>query len=189
MRRVLKFVFLINFFLIAFFYNYKLKEKLKFNENQEKSKKIFEQKNIIKPQEKEIIKFYYPNENLTKLLVGKTYINKNMELKEKLNLILKLIREKTKLNIKNQENINFLDEYLEIENVYLDNGDLYVDFNLDFRNDFIDKNHELYFTYSLVNSFSEILGINRIKFLIFGREIKELKYYNLNDFLHKYNGI
>ena len=143
------------------------------------------------PEKFEEIKVYFPNENLSKMLVSKVKINEKRDLRDRLNSILKIIREKTKDGIYYTEDkkIEFMSEYLEIENVYLDDGALYIDFNMDFRRDFITKEHELYFTYSIVNSFVGIEKIKKIKFLIFGKEINELKFYKLNDFLYKYEKI
>ena len=191
MRRVLNFGFLLIFFLTSYLYNEKLKRDIE--QSERKIKYELEIKNAQKPitEKFEEIKVYFPNENLSKMLVSKVKINEKRDLRDRLNSILKIIREKTKDGIYYTEDkkIEFMSEYLEIENVYLDDGALYIDFNMDFRRDFITKEHELYFTYSIVNSFVGIEKIKKIKFLIFGKEINELKFYKLNDFLYKYEKI
>lgn len=177
------------FFLTSYYYNYSLKKNIELAENRIKTQKLEREKTFVPPEKDEELLFYYPNESFTELLSDKVKIRKGSDLRYKLNSILAAQKEKTK-DIKkynDKESFVFIDEYLEVENFYLHNGILYVDFNLDFRNGFFDKKHELYFTYSLVNSFVEIEGIDKIKFLILGKEVNEFKYYKLNDFLYKYD--
>ena len=125
------------------------------------------------------------------MLVSKEKIKEEKDLRDKLNSILKIIKEKTenKIYYTEDKSLEFMSEYLEIENVYFDNGALYIDFNMDFRRYFITKEHELYFTYSIVNSLVGINKIERVKFLILGKEINELKFYKLDNFLFKYEKI
>lgn len=189
MRRIINFTLLLMFFLTSYYYNYSLKKNIELAENRIKTQKLEREKTFVPPEKDEELLFYYPNESFTELLSDKVKIRKGSDLRYKLNSILAAQKEKTK-DIKkynDKESFVFIDEYLEVENFYLHNGILYVDFNLDFRNGFFDKKHELYFTYSLVNSFVEIEGIDKIKFLILGKEVNEFKYYKLNDFLYKYD--
>lgn len=189
MRRIINFTLLLMFFLTSYYYNYSLKKNIELAENRIKTQKLEREKTFVPPEKDEELLFYYPNESFTELLSDKVKIRKGSDLRYKLNSILAAQKEKTK-DIKkynDKESFVFIDEYLEVENFYLHNGILYVDFNLDFRNVFFDKKHELYFTYSLVNSFVEIEGIDKIKFLILGKEVNEFKYYKLNDFLYKYD--
>lgn len=189
MRRIINFTLLLIFFLTSYYYNYNLKKNIELAENNMRTQKLEKEKTYIPPEKEEELIFYYPNEMFTELLVDKVKVSKGSDLRYKLNSILFAQKEKTK-NIKkynDKEDFVFIDEYLEIENFYLHNGILYVDFNLDFRSGFFDKKHELYFTYSIVNSFVEIEGVEKIKFLILGKEVNEFKYYDLNDFLYKYD--
>lgn len=189
MRRIINFTLLLIFFLTSYYYNYSLKKSIELAENSIKTQKLEREKTFVPPEKDEELIFYYPNANFTELLTDKVEIKKGSDLRYKLNSILVAQKEKTK-DIKkynDKEGFVFIDEYLEVENFYLHNGILYVDFNLDFRTGFFDKKHELYFTYSLVNSFVEIEGIEKIKFLILGKEVNEFKYYKLNDFLYKYD--
>lgn len=189
MRRIINFTLLLIFFLTSYYYNYNLKKNIELAENNMRTQKLEKEKTYIPPEKEEELIFYYPNEMFTELLVDKVKVPKGSDLRYKLNSILFAQKEKTK-NIKkynDKEDFVFIDEYLEIENFYLHNGILYVDFNLDFRSGFFDKKHELYFTYSIVNSFVEIEGVEKIKFLILGKEVNEFKYYDLNDFLYKYD--
>jgi len=189
LRRIINFTLLLMFFLTSYYYNYSLKKNIELAENRIKTQKLEREKTFVPPEKDEELLFYYPNESFTELLSDKVKIRKGSDLRYKLNSILAAQKEKTK-DIKkynDKESFVFIDEYLEVENFYLHNGILYVDFNLDFRNVFFDKKHELYFTYSLVNSFVEIEGIDKIKFLILGKEVNEFKYYKLNDFLYKYD--
>lgn len=189
MRRIINFTLLLIFFLTSYYYNYSLKKSIELAENRIKTQKLEREKTFVPPEKDEELIFYYPNANFTELLTDKVKIKKGSDLRYKLNSILVAQKEKTK-DIKkynDKESFVFIDEYLEVENFYLHNGILYVDFNLDFRTGFFDKKHELYFTYSLVNSFVEIEGIEKIKFLILGKEVNEFKYYKLNDFLYKYD--
>ncbi len=189
MRRIINFTLLLIFFLTSYYYNYNLKKNIELAENNMRTQKLEKEKTYIPPEKEEELIFYYPNEMFTELLVDKVKVPKGLGLRYKLNSILFAQKEKTK-NIKkynDKEDFVFIDEYLEIENFYLHNGILYVDFNLDFRSGFFDKKHELYFTYSIVNSFVEIEGVEKIKFLILGKEVNEFKYYDLNDFLYKYD--
>lgn len=191
MRRVLNFGFLLIFFLTSYLYNEKLRRDI------EKAERKINYELEVKRTQKPIpeileeIKVYYPNETLDKMLVSKEKIKEEKDLKDKLNKVLEIIREKTKNKIYYTEDkkIEFMSEYLEIDNIYFDNGALYIDFNMDFRRDFITREHELYFTYSIVNSFVGINKVKKIKFLILGKEINELKFYKLNDFLFKYEKI
>lgn len=189
MRRIINFTLLLIFFLTSYYYNYSLKKNIELAENRIKTQKLEREKTFVPPEKDEELILYYPNANFTELLSDKVKIKKGSDLRYKLNSILVAQKEKTK-DIKkynDKESFVFIDEYLEVENFYLHNGILYVDFNLDFRTGFFDKKHELYFTYSLVNSFVEIEGIEKIKFLILGKEVNEFKYYKLNDFLYKYD--
>ncbi len=189
MRRIINFSLLLIFFFTSYYYNNSLKKSIELAENNIRAQKLEVEKNYIPPEKDEELIFYYPNEMFTELLSDKVKIRKGSDLRYKLNSILAAQKEKTK-DIKkynDKESFVFIDEYLEVENFYLHNGILYVDFNLDFRSGFFDKKHELYFTYSLVNSFVEIEGIDKIKFLILGKEVNEFKYYDLNDFLYKYD--
>lgn len=190
MRRILNFFFLLVFFLTSFFYNEKLKFDMKAAQNKIDYLSAQAKKEVVKTEVLEEVIYYYPNENLTEFIKDKNNILQVKDTKEKLNLILGFIKEKTEKNIKYNEisNFKFMDKYLEIENVYYDKGILYIDFNMDFRKEFLDKKHELYFVYSIVNSFTEIKGVEKIKFLILGKEINEFKYYKIENFLYKYNG-
>lgn len=191
MRRVLNFGFLLIFFLTSYLYNEKLKRGIEKSER--KIKYELEMKKAQKPTRDsyEEVNVYYPNETLNKMLVSKEQIKKEKDLRDKLNSILKIIKEKTKdkISYSEEQKLEFMSEYLEIENVYLDDGALYIDFNMDFRRYFVSKEHELYFTYSIVNSFVGNNNIEKIKFLILGKEIDELKFYKLNNFLFKYEKI
>lgn len=149
------------------------------------------QKSKINVEEFEEVVIYFPNVKFDDFEKSKEKILKEEDLKEKLNIILELIKEKTKNNINNSENKNlkFMDDNLQVENAYLDKEDLYVDFNMDFRKDFVDKNYEAYFVYSLVNSFTELPKIKRVKFIILGEEVKVLKFFIINGFFEKYKKI
>lgn len=191
MRRVLNFGFLLIFVLTSYLYNEKLKRGIEKSER--KIKYELEMKKAQKPatDSYEEVSVYYPNETLNKMLVSKEHIKKEKDLRDRLNSILKLIKEKTKdrISYSEKQKLEFMSEYLEIENVYLDDGALYIDFNMDFRRYFVSKEHELYFTYSIVNSFVGNNNIEKIKFLILGKEVDELKFYKLNNFLFKYEKI
>lgn len=189
MRRILSFVFLVGFFLISYLYNNNLKFQIKAAENRVKLQKERAEKKYVEPSIEEEVFFYYPNDSLTELIREKTKLPKVKDTREKLNFILGFIKEKTKdlKKYNNSSDFKFIDSYLEIENVYYDKGILYIDFNEDFRKEIVDKRHEIYLTYTIVNSFMEIKGIEKIKFLILGKEVNELKYYKLDNFLYKYN--
>lgn len=189
MRRILNFLLLVIFFLTSFLYNNNLKWEMKAAQNKINYLSSQSKKKVVIPQESEEIIYYYPNDTLNQMLKTKEKIPLVKDTKEKLNLILGFIKEKTGINTKYNKNNSFvfMDKYLEVENVYYNKGILYIDFNMDFRKEFIDKKHELYFTYSIVNSFTEIKGVEKIKFLILGKEVNEFKYYKLENFLHKYD--
>ena len=191
MRRVLNFGFLLIFFLTSYLYNEKLRRDIEQSERKIKYELEIKRTQKPIPENFEEIIVYYPNETLSKMLISKEKIKEEKDLRDKLNNILEIIKEKTKDRIYYTEDkkLEFMSEYLEVENVYFDNETLYIDFNMDFRRDFITKEHELYFTYSIVNSFVGIDKIKKIKFLILGKEINELKFYKLNDFLYKYEKI
>lgn len=191
MRRVLNFGFLLIFFLTSYLYNEKLRRDIEQSERKIKYELEIKRTQKPVPENFEEIIVYYPNETLNKMLISKEKIKEEKDLRDKLNNILEIIKEKTKDRIYYTEDkkLEFMSEYLEVENVYFDNETLYIDFNMDFRRDFITKEHELYFTYSIVNSFVGIDKIKKIKFLILGKEINELKFYKLNDFLYKYKKI
>jgi len=191
LRRVLNFGFLLIFFLTSYLYNEKLRRDIEQSERKIKYELEIKRTQKPIPENFEEIIVYYPNETLSKMLISKEKIKEEKDLRDKLNNILEIIKEKTKDRIYYTEDkkLEFMSEYLEVENVYFDNETLYIDFNMDFRRDFITKEHELYFTYSIVNSFVGIDKIKKIKFLILGKEINELKFYKLNDFLYKYEKI
>lgn len=191
MRRVLNFSFLLIFFLTSYLYNEKLRRDIEKSERKIKYELEIKRTQKPIPENYEEITIYYPNETLNKMLVSKEKIKEEKDLRDKLNSILKIIKEKTenKIYYTEDKSLEFMSEYLEIENVYFDNGALYIDFNMDFRRHFITKEHELYFTYSIVNSFVGINKIERVKFLILGKEINELKFYKLDNFLFKYEKI
>ncbi len=191
MRRVLNFGFLLIFFLTSYLYNEKLRRDIEKSERKIKYELEIKRTQKPIPENYEEITIYYPNETLNKMLVSKEKIKEEKDLRDKLNSILKIIKEKTenKIYYTEDKSLEFMSEYLEIENVYFDNGALYIDFNMDFRRYFITKEHELYFTYSIVNSLVGINKIERVKFLILGKEINELKFYKLDNFLFKYEKI
>lgn len=177
------------FFLISFMYHDNLKWQIKEAENRVNLQRERAKKELIIPNVEEEIIFYYPNSQFTELLKEKVKLEKVRDTREKLNFIIKNIKNKTETLTKYGEikNFKFLDKDLEVENVYYDKGILYVDFNMDFRNELVDKKHEAYLTYSLVNSFFEVKGVEKVKFLILGKEVNELKYYKLDSFLYKYD--
>lgn len=189
MRRILNFSFLLIFFLTSYFYNYNLKKNIELAEVNIRAQKKEIEKNYIPPEMDEDIIYYYPNEQFTELLKDTIKVPKELDVKDRLSIILAAQKEKTKeiLKYNNIENFVFIDQYLEIENAYVFRGALYIDFNFDFRKNFIDKKHELYFTYSIVNSALELGALEKVKFLILGREINALKFYKLDDFLYKYD--
>ena len=83
---------------------------------------------------------------------------------------------------KNDQYYPFIDSSITILNSYVVGDKLYLNLSPNITKHIHSKKQELYFLYSLINTYTNIPGIKKVKFLIDGEEVDRLKWYSLKTF-------
>ncbi|MGB6128916.1 MAG: GerMN domain-containing protein [Psychrilyobacter sp.] len=146
-------------------------------------KKITTHKNIKTLIDIKVVKIYTPNDSLDSLVSSDIEITKE-SFAEEIKTIFNTIHEQSNYQIKD-ENGNyypFMDPNIHLLNSYLVGDKLYLNLTPNITNNIKTKEQELLIIYSLVNTYTSLEGINRVKILIDNVEVKKLKWYNLRNF-------
>jgi hypothetical protein len=129
---------------------------------------------------------YYPNDTLTKFISAEVEISKeNFHLEA--NSIFLNIKSHSNYLIKGKNNkyYQFMDPSIVLLNSYLVGDKLYLNLSHNVREHIHSKKQELYILYSLVNTYTSIPGVKKVKILIDGAEVDRLKWYSLKTFYTK----
>ena len=149
-------------------------------------KKITNHKNTQAVANIKIVKIYTPNDSLDSLVSSDIEIVKE-DFSSEVKSIFNAIHEHSNYQIKD-ENGNyypFMDSDITLLNSYLVGDKLYLNLSSDIAENIQNKEQELLIIYSLVNTYTSLEGINRVKILIDDIEVKKLKWYNLRTFYTK----
>jgi len=146
-------------------------------------KKITNHKNIKTLIDIKVVKIYTPNDSLGSLVSSDIEIT-NEDFASEIKSIFNAIHEQSNYQIKD-ENGNyypFMDPNINLLNSYLVGDKLYLNLSSNITDNIKTKEQELLIIYSLVNTYTSLEGINRVKILIDDVEVKKLKWYNLRNF-------
>lgn len=171
------------FFLIVsgiFFYKYVIME------DKIPIKKIINHKNIQTTTSLEIVKIYSPNDSLDSLISSEVEINKE-DFSSKINYIFNIIKDKSNYRVRDEDEnyYFFMDPNVTLLNSYLVGDKLYLNLSSNIIQSIKTKEQELLIIYSLVNTYTNLENINRVKILIDDIEVDRLRWYNLKTFYTK----
>lgn len=79
----------------------------------------------------------------------------------------------------------FLDDAVQLMDVYIDGRDIYLNLNYHFRDNMKTISQEIFVIYSIVNTLTEDGRYRRVKFLINDKEVEQLNFYKLSDFYER----
>jgi sporulation and spore germination protein len=149
-------------------------------------KKITNHKNTQVAANVKIVKIYTPNDSLDSLVSSDIEIPQQ-DFASEVNSIFNVIQEKSNYQIKgeNGDYYAFMDYNTILLNSYLVGDKLYLNFSSNIAESIKTKDQELLIIYSLVNTYTSLEGVNKIKILIDGVEVTKLKWYNLKTFYTK----
>ncbi len=117
--------------------------------------------------EREKVTLYFSNEN-NKLVEE----SRNIEVKQNKSMELYIVEELIN-GSKDKNNINTIPYETKIRNIKTENNICYVDLSLDFISKMSgNKTYETLAIYSIVNSLTNLDGINKVQFLIDGEKLK-----------------
>ncbi|MCS5421491.1 MULTISPECIES: GerMN domain-containing protein [Psychrilyobacter] len=149
-------------------------------------KKITNHKNIQAIIDIKIVKIYTPNDSLDRLVPSDIEIVKE-DFASEVKSIFNGIHEQSNYQIRD-ENGNyypFMDSDITLLNSYLVGDKLYLNLSSNITKSIQTKEQELLIIYSLVNTYTSLEGINRVKILIDDVEVNRLKWYSLKTFYTK----
>lgn len=149
-------------------------------------KKITNNKNIQAITNIKIVKIYTPSDSLDRLISSDVEITKENFASE-INSIFNIIKEQSNYQIRDEEGnyYPFMDSDITLLNSYLVGDKLYLNLSSNITKSIRTKEQELLIIYSLVNTYTSLKGIHRVKLLIDDVEIKRLKWYSLKTFYTK----
>lgn len=149
-------------------------------------KKITSHKNIQTTTSVEIVKIYSPNDSLDSLISSEVEINKEI-FSSKINSIFNVIKEQSNYQVRDEDQnyYPFMDPNITLLNSYLVGDKLYLNISSNIIQSIQTKKQELLIIYSLVNTFTSLEDVNKVKILIDDIEVDKLKWYNLKTFYTK----
>lgn len=148
--------------------------------------KITNHKNMQTITNIKIVKVYTPNDSLDSLISSDIEIIKE-DFTSEIHSIFNAIQKQSNYQVRD-ENGNyypFMDSNITLLNSYLIGDKLYLNLSSNIIPSIQTKDQELLIIYSLVNSFTNLKGINKVKILINDIEVKKLKWYSLKTFYTK----
>ena len=167
------------FFVISgiFFYKYvTMEDKIPI-------KKITNHKNIQTTTSLEIVKIYSPNDSLDSLITSEVEINKE-DFSFKIDSIFNIIKEQSNYQVRDEDQnyYPFMDPNITLLNSYLVGDKLYLNISSNIIQSIRTKKQELLIIYSLVNTFTSLENVNKVKILVDDIEVDKLKWYSLKTF-------
>ena len=101
--------------------------------------------------------------------------------------IFNLIKENSDYVIVDRDgkHIPYFDQNINLLNSYLIGDQLYLNLSPNIMTSIKFKRQELLVIYSLVNTFTNLDGVNKVKILVNDKEIDRIKYFNLRTFYSK----
>jgi len=171
------------FFLIisgVFFYKYVAKK------DEIPIKKIINHKNIQRITNISIVKIYTPNDSLNNLISSDLEIPKE-DFASEVHSIFNIIKEKSNYHVRDDDGnyYPFMDPNISLLNSYLVGDKLYLNLSSNIIQSIQTKEQELLIIYSLVNTYTSLDNINRVKILIDDVEVDRLRWYSLKNFYTK----
>ncbi|TDT70504.1 sporulation and spore germination protein [Hypnocyclicus thermotrophus] len=145
-----------------------------------KTKKIYSKEDKIKKIEYESVDIYIPDITFSKLIPIRTKIEKTQNITKKIRIIYREIVDSTQ-NLPQ----TFLDKNIVLKNIFIEKEILYLNFNKKIVENIKNEKQELLIIYSLVNTFTSIEGIEKVKFLIENEEKEKLRFYNITNYFEK----
>jgi hypothetical protein len=145
-----------------------------------KTKKIYSKEDKIEKIEYESIDIYIPDINFNKLIPLRTKIEKTENTSKKIRIIYNEI-------VDNTQDLPqaFINKNVILKNIFIKKGVLYLNFNKKLVENIKNEKQELLVIYSLVNSFTGVEGIEKVKILIENEEQEKLKFYNITNYFEK----
>jgi hypothetical protein len=129
------------------------------------------------------ITIYVPDNSIKKLIPIDTEISSN-NFSDDIDTIFNLIKENSGYSIKNSkgEYIPYFNQNIHLLNSYLIGNQLYLNLSPNIINSIHFKKQELLIIYSLVNTFTSLDEVDKVKILINDKEVDKIKWYNLRTF-------
>ena len=146
-------------------------------------KKITDRKNLQAIPDVKIVKIFAPNDTLDRLVSLDIKLNKG-DFTSETKSIFNAIHKQSNYQIKDKEGhyYPFMDPDITLLNSYLVDDILYLNISSNITASIKTKEQELLILYSLVNTYTSLEGIKKVKILINDIEVKKLKWYNLKNF-------
>jgi hypothetical protein len=146
-------------------------------------KKITYSKDIQAIRQTKKVTIYFPNDSLSGFKSDEIEISKESFHLE-MNSIFLNIKSHSSYLIKgsNDKYYPFLDSSVTLLNSYLVGDKLYLNLSGNIKENIHSKKQELYILYSLINTYTSIPGIKKVKIIIDGVEVSRLKWYGLKNF-------
>lgn len=146
-------------------------------------KKIANNKSIQTITNTKVVKIYVPNDSLDRLVESDIEIVKE-NFGSEATSIFNAIKKQSNYQIRdeNGDYYPFLDLNTTLLNSYLVGNKLYLNLSSNLIRKIQTKEQELLILYSLVNTYTSLDGISKVKILIDGVEVNKLKWYSLKTF-------
>ncbi len=161
-----------------FFYN-----KYVTNADKIPVKKISYTKDFQTIMHRKKVTIYFPNDSLLGFISSEVEISDENFHSEVDSIFLNIKSHSNYLiKGKNDQYYPFIDSSITILNSYVVGDKLYLNLSPNITKHIHSKKQELYFLYSLINTYTNIPGIKKVKFLIDGEEVDRLKWYSLKTF-------
>jgi len=142
-----------------------------------------ETKDVVRTKE---VQVFYPNDKLDGLVSSKVKISAE-DFSSEINSIFMNIKSHSNylMKTKGDKYLPFFDQNITILNSYLVDDKLYINLSPNIKNLIYTKEQELLILYSMINTYTSIPGVKKVKFLIDGNEVERLRWYSLKNFYTK----
>ena len=154
-------------------------------------KVIYQEEEQAKEIVREALTIYAPSES------GESLSEKQVEIvvgdtpEERVKNIFTALKESLSYNISYTDDEGkvvetpFLDDAVQLMDVYIDGRDIYLNMNYHFRDNMKTISQEIFVIYSIVNTLTEDGRYRRVKFLVNDKEVEQLNFYKLSEFYER----
>ena len=154
-------------------------------------KVIYQEEEQAKEIVREALTIYVPSES------GESLSEKQVEIvvgdtpEERVKNIFTALKESLSYNISYTDDEGkvvetpFLDDAVQLMDVYIDGRDIYLNMNYHFRDNMKTISQEIFVIYSIVNTLTEDGRYRRVKFLVNDKEVEQLNFYKLSEFYER----
>ncbi len=154
-------------------------------------KVIYQEEEQVKEIVREALTIYVPTES------GESLGEKQVEIvvgdtpEERVKNIFAALKENLSYNISYTDDegkvveIPFLNDAVQLMDVYIDGRDIYLNMNYHFRDNMKTISQEIFIIYSIVNTLTEDGRYRRVKFLVNDKEVEQLNFYKLSEFYER----